>query len=338
MKTTQNKLLKSSVKIKRDLPVNFVAEDGDFYENCRIYETYNSYLKSISNVLVTPDSIVYQNGFLVDETLYSKENKHYYQIRYFLKRFFFSKKITLNQNKKYLLATDSESAGHFHWFTEVLPRLLCVKEIAEEFVLMLPNKPYIREIALDSLKISNLNFEDILLMKESELYRVKNLYYISKISRTGQIYDDLMREINSLFISNKEKGEGKIYISRQKAQFRKILNENEFTEMLKNNGFEILYGEDLSLAEQIDIFSSCETLLGIHGAGLTNCLFMNPPSNLIEIRKNEVNVGYWFLADSLNHNYYYYNGIPDSEKSIIGRGCNLTIPLDEFEEKILKNL
>lgn len=44
------------------------------------------------------------------------------------------------------------------------------------------------------------------------------------------------------------------------------------------------------------------------------------------------------LTDSLGHKYYYYNGIPDSEKTIIGNGCNLTIPVRHFENEILKQI
>jgi hypothetical protein len=338
MKANKNKLLTESIKVKRNLPVNYVAADIEFYEDYRTYETNNCYLKSINNALVTFDSIVYKTGILVDESLFSKEHKSYYRLRYLLKTFFSLKKIILNPDKKYLLSTDSESAGHFHWLTEVLPRLLSLKEFCGEFVLMLPDKPYIRNVALESLRIANLNFEDIFFMKESEYYAVKDLHYVSKISRSGQMHDELMQELNTLFISSEKTRNKRIYISREKARFRKILNEKEFTETLKNYRFDVIYSEDLNFSEQVEIFSSCETLLGIHGAGLANCLFMNPGSNLIEIRKNEINLAYWHLADCLEHKYYYYNGIPDSEKSIIGRGCNLTIPVKDFEEKILQNL
>ena len=66
---------------------------------------------------------------------------------------------------------------------------------------------------------------------------------------------------------------------------------------------------------------------------------MQPGSNVIELRRKEngpSNVGYWHLADSLDHNYYYYNGIPDSDKPLVGQGCNLTIPMADFEKKIVE--
>lgn len=332
------KLLKPAISLKRNLPKNFLASDAIFYKGQESYSTYDCYLKFLQNARLTRDSIVFKNGFLVKEILYSREHERYFQTRYLLKNLIKSKKIALDDDKKYLLATDDSSSGHFHWLTEVLPRLYCAKDFSKDFVLLLPDTPYVEKIGIESLKLLNLEFQDIVLLRENEFYKAKSLYYISKLCRTGQMHDEVTRGINSTFLQNKKKGDKKIYISREKAGFRKILNEKEIIEVLKANGFEILHGEELSLSEQIEIFSSCKTLLGIHGAGLANCLFMPPESNVVELRKNEINVGYWFLADSLNHNYYYYNGTPDSERSVIGRGCNLTIPIDDFEKKILKVL
>jgi len=65
---------------------------------------------------------------------------------------------------------------------------------------------------------------------------------------------------------------------------------------------------------------------------------MKPAGNVVELRKREKNYGYWHLADSLDHKYYYYHGIADSDASLIGSGSNLTIPVDDFESDILHKL
>lgn len=340
MKNAENILLKPAINIQRRFPANLISEDISAFSDEYSYKTYDTYLKFIENARVSPDSVVYQKGFLVDETVSSNRYKSYYRLKHLLKKILTGKKVSLNDNKKYLLVTDLESAGHFHWFTEALPKLFCIRDFADEFVLLLPDSPYIRKIATDSLELLRLNFENFVLMKETEFYKIKNLYYISRISRTGQMHDEIMKEMNKVFLAGKKTGNNRIYISRKKARFRKILNEEELTDVLKNYGFEILHAEDFSFSEQIDIFSTCGTLLGIHGAGLTNCFFMNQGSNVIELRRKETvtNNGYWHLTDSLDHKYYYYNGIPDSEKSIIGHGCNLTIPVSHFENEILKQI
>lgn len=333
-------LLKPSITIRRRLPVNFISEDVNDFKDGYLYNTYNSYLRLISNAKVSPDSVVYQNGFLINETLASNEYRSYYRLRHLLKKILIAKRINLNDNQKYLMVTDYWSEGHFHWFTEALPKLLCIAGIANEFVLLLPDKAYIKSIGFESLKRLKLDFEDIILMKETEFYQIKNFYYISRISRSGQMHNELMKGLRKSFVSDRKIGTNRIYISRENAVYRKVLNEKELYNLLLDYGFEMLHAEDFDLTSQIDIFSSCGMLLGIHGAGLTNCIFMPPESNVIELRRKEIrtNNGYWHLADSLDHKYYYYNGIPDSEKTIIGKGCNLTIPIDDFENIILKRI
>jgi hypothetical protein len=333
-------LLKPATKIQRRYPANLTGADLDDFKADAAYETYDSYLKPIRNAQVSPDSVVYQNGFLVNETVATNRYKSYYRLRHYLKKILIGKKIELGDDKNYLLATDFESEGHFHWFTEVVPKLLSAGERAKDFVLLLPDKPYIRKIALDSLHLLGLDFQDVVLMKEAEFYKVKNLYFISRIAGPGLLHDEIMKAIRGRLVAGEPDGRRRIYISRNRARFRKVLNEDELSARLRDYGFETFFGEEVSLSEQIELFSASEILLGIHGAGLTNSIFMRPGSRIIELRRKEAekNTGYWHLADSLDHRYYYYNGIPDSEKSIIGRGCNLTIPLDDFEENILKDL
>ncbi len=339
MEREKKKILIPAIQVQHRWPVNMADCDVTEFKDQSCYRTFDSYLKKINNAWVSPDSVVYHKGLLIKETLASQDHRSYYRMRHLAKKILTGKKIRLDNNKKYLLVTDLWSAGHFHWFVDVLPKLLCIENAVNEFTLLLPDISYIRSIGLESLELLKLRFEDIILMKETELYKIKNLYYISSVTRSGQMHPELMKKLQHKFIGESKPANKRIYISRDKAPFRKVVNETAFIEVLKNNGFDILYGEDLSLAEQVNIFSTCDTLLGIHGAGLTNCIFMQPGKNVIELRRKEnapSNVGYWHLSDSLDHKYYYYNGIPDSEMPLVGKGCDLTIPLIDFEKHILQ--
>jgi len=202
---------------------------------------------------------------------------------------------------------------------------------------LLPDHYYIRTIGLASIEYLGIRFKDIVFMKGNEFYSVRNLFHISRIARSGHMHPQLMQEIRSKFVDGKKVGTRKIYISRDRARVRKVLNEVELTAILKGNGFDILIGEELSFSEQVDVFSQCETLVGLHGAGLTNCLMMKP-GRIIELKKKESNVGYWHLADALDHKYFYYHGIADSEESLIGSGCNLSIHVEHFTNDILGSI
>ena len=330
-------LLKSAVSIHRALPANLADEDVDDYSSETPYETYDTFLRGVGRAFVSADSVIFRKGIVDAGSLYSPEQRTYFQTRYLAKKVLLARKVTLNASQKYLLATDQESSGHFHWLTEVLPRLWLVRDRSSEFVLMLPDTPYVRSIGIESLDLLGLRFADIIWMQADQLLRVPDLFHITKLSRTGRMHDEVMQEIRKGFIGDAGGRGRKVYVSRENAERRKILNETELVPVLRRRGFEIFTAEGSTLKDQVELFSSCGTLLGIHGAGLANCLFMRP-GTVVELKKKEPNHGYWQLAGSLGHSYYYYNGVPDSDQSLIGRGCNLTVDVGDLEERILRNI
>jgi capsular polysaccharide biosynthesis protein len=203
---------------------------------------------------------------------------------------------------------------------------------------LLQNTSYLKNIGTESLDMLRFSFEDIIWMKADSFYKIKDLFFVSGLSPSGRMQAELIKELRCRFIGEGNPGKNRIYISRSNAAYRKVLNEDILFDVLKNYRFDMLHPEGLSLADQVKMFSMAGTLMSIHGAGLTNCIFMHPVSKVVELRRREgrgTNVGYWHLADSLNHQFYYYNGITDSDRPLVGKGCNLTVPPDDFEKKVL---
>jgi capsular polysaccharide biosynthesis protein len=77
----------------------------------------------------------------------------------------------------------------------------------------------------------------------------------------------------------------KIYVSRIGTR-RSIDGEELIAEHLANQGFRILRAEKLTFKEQIDLFLNVETLIGVHGAGLTNSIW-TPQAKLIELMPSD---------------------------------------------------
>jgi hypothetical protein len=331
----RTEVLRPARDIFRQPPANIDGRDDELFRDAYAYSTADCRLTTIGNAGVSADSVVYTKFTPLPESLYRFDAVGYYRFRYLTKMLLTARKVWLNSAEDYLLATDQESNGHFHWFTEVLPRLWLVKDRAAAFVLMLPDTPYMRSIAAESLHLLGIRLKEIFWMQSGEFYKVPRLHHVSKVSRTGQMDDAIMKELDRAFVGERPPGNRKCYVSRARARFRKVLNEDELESRLKAHGFEVIQPDDWTLAEQIAVFSECDTLIGIHGAGLTNCLFMRSGGTVVELRKREANYGYWHLAESVGHTYFYYHGVPDSELSLIGRGCNLTIPVDDFEKTIL---
>ena len=61
------------------------------------------------------------------------------------------------------------------------------------------------------------------------------------------------------------------------------MNNEEVINLLKKKGYQIIRPENLSFKEQIDLFSNAKTIIGAHGAALTNIVFCREKTNIIEI-------------------------------------------------------
>lgn len=340
-KAGMHQLITKAVPVEHRWPANLdPADDGEFAGE-RCYDTLDSFLKPMDGAWVSPDSVIYRNGMLVPETVVSPAHVPYYRYRHAVKKYFFSKRVHLSASERFLLVTDAWSTGHFHWICDVLPALWSIRDQAHQHVLLLPDQAYIRRIGPESLDMLGIRFRDIIWMEPGSFYKTKQLDYLSPVVPSGHMHPGLMQAIRDGYRTGMEAGSRRIYISRKKAQYRKVVNESALEDLLKEYGFEIVVGEDHSFADQARIFGSANVLAGIHGAGLANAIFMAAGARLIELRRKEhgtTNVGFWHLADALDQSFYYFNGEPDSDKPLVGQGCNLSIDLNAFRQNVLERI
>lgn len=95
-----------------------------------------------------------------------------------------------------------------------------------------------------------------------------------------------------------------IYISRKDTKARKIQNEDELIASLEELGVKIIELTGKSVKEQIAIFSNAILVIGGHGAGISNSLFMNQSAVMLElIQASYQNVGPMRLAQSSGAQY-----------------------------------
>lgn len=333
MEDAANQLLEKGVTIVRRPPELMPDEDAGLFEDSLRYRTEDVFLRDLGKASLSPDSVVYKGGRVLEETLTDPSHKGYYQFRHFLKKALLGKRVDLG-SARHLLATDAWSVGHYHWFAETLPRLWLIRDIARDFVLLLPDSEYVKTVGMDSLRMLGLEFADIVHMDSEGFYSAEKLSFVSRIAGPGRVHDRIMGELRSTLVGSRPFGERRLYISRSNARFRKILNEDEVVDWAVRNGFETIRNEELDLAGQIDAFSGASVVLGIHGAGLTDALFMNPTGVMVEICKRERNHAYWHLADSVGMRYRYYHGTADSDRSLFGEGCNLSVEISKLEESL----
>ncbi|MEM1065164.1 MAG: glycosyltransferase family 61 protein, partial [Pseudomonadota bacterium] len=71
------------------------------------------------------------------------------------------------------------------------------------------------------------------------------------------------------------------YLSRKSA--RSLENEDEICALLGERGFERIFAETLSVADQIGLFQEAEAIVAIHGAALGPLLWRQPESTLAHV-------------------------------------------------------
>ena len=328
------------------MPVNYVEGELDFCRKEFSYQTYDVSLLTLKNCVVNKRGFVYeQSKFMLNKSSLLDETKYtaFLNVKHYVKKVLIKKKRSLG-NEKYLLVHDDWTNNHYHWFCDLLPRLFAVRNMVKDYILLLPDSDYVRSIGLQSLDFFGLEPAGIEFLKDNELVKVKNLSMVTHTSLTGYINDVIiqdMREFVNTKIKYDQLPKSNIYVTRDQARYRKVLNEVEIWDVVKGRNYEIVRFEDLSWKDQIIQSASANSMVTMHGAGLVNTLFMPKNGSVLEFRRDKIyhNQCFWHLADALNLNYYYLFGTPDNDNLVLegGDSCNLTIDplkLDTILKKI----
>lgn len=101
----------------------------------------------------------------------------------------------------------------------------------------------------------------------------------------------------------------RIYISRKHAQYRNVLNESEIEAILIPLGFRTVHLEKMTVLEQAQMFAQAEIIISPHGSGLTNLVFCQPNTTVIELfAPRYLRTDYWMVSQLLKLNHYYILG------------------------------
>ena len=126
--------------------------------------------------------------------------------------------------------------------------------------------------------------------------------------RVSQLMPEVSAALKSAFATGAKPIGRRIYISRENAPSRRILNFDALEkEVLGKYGFTQLDLDNSTLVEQIDAFSKADLVLAEHGAGLANAMFMRPASTMIEIFPKPIVGRYMYrvIANNLKMNYVF---------------------------------
>lgn len=100
----------------------------------------------------------------------------------------------------------------------------------------------------------------------------------------------------------------RIFLTRQTAGRRKLLQEKELLQPLKERGFSFYELEWLTFEDQVQLFASASIVIGVHGAGLAWTVFCNEETKLCEIGFEE-REHYKHIACLCKFDYFPYRQV-----------------------------
>lgn len=168
----------------------------------------------------------------------------------------------------------SKYDNFYHWMLESVPRfgLIMQSGVNPEKYLVSSSKKFQSE----SLNIMGISLDRTICPKQNYMLLVDDLIASSFVGLNAEPTAFAVRYLNELFrpFLSDNKPTKRIYISRSDASIRSVVNEVDLIIALDALQFEAVCLTDLSLIDQARLFSEADLVVGPHGAGMTNVVFM----------------------------------------------------------------
>ena len=101
----------------------------------------------------------------------------------------------------------------------------------------------------------------------------------------------------------------RLFVSREDAKDRRLVNEEEIFALCRRQGFEKVLGSRLSCREAVEAFSRAEIVVGVCGASMANIVFAPPRCRVVNLVSEEMGaLWYWDLANVLSLPYCEVRG------------------------------
>jgi hypothetical protein len=307
MQVIDRGLLSPAGTSRRTPPANLSPADDAYFAHELVKPFPATRLTELSPALVTNRGVVLNALSVFGPSVSGGDLWRRSSVRYNLRTRIKQRRKRLRGSEPYLLAFDFEYLGYFHWLTETLARLHAMGNRTDSVVMLLPgNRLPFHEASLRSFTLGG--FAEI---GADEYVDVERLLMPTHTAMSGNYSNGLIRSLahrlRRNLTSSDTPGARRIYISRRNAQKRRIANESEIVPLLERHGFRGVCFEDHPFEEQVAMSMRCEHMVGLHGAGLTNMLFMGAGSRVLELRLrgDHHNNAYFSLASALRVPYYY---------------------------------
>lgn len=196
-----------------------------------------------------------------------------------------------------------------HWFFDILPRLHLLEQSGisiDKYLIGKLKYPFhyesLRMLGIPMDKIIEVDKPDFHLQASALIVPAVPLM-VGKCPPWGSHF--IAKRLKHDKAIKKQKGYERIYITREDAAARFVVNEDEVMQMLEKKGFRKIVLTPLSTEEKIAIFSSARMIVAPFGSGSVNVAFCEPGAALVELAPNTFADNYfWKLCGHARVHYY----------------------------------
>lgn len=174
------------------------------------------------------------------------------------------------------------NGSYFHWHRNFLTHLVFLLDRGFTDVrVVVEDRP--PQYKLDTLSALGLLPEQLVPVSEVSSKVLETLLSTRGVeSHSGKVHDfvrpsvlrKLSDSVRSFYNIDRDTQKSRLYVKRGRVADRRITNEVEVENLLcKSFGFKAINASLLSFREQVALFGQAETIIGMHGGGLTNSLY-----------------------------------------------------------------
>ena len=258
---------------------------------------------------------------------------------------YWSKNAVIEHYPTLISLRDSAECNYWHFFNDLVGgRLRLIEECGLEpnipivIAKSLYNKPFFQA----TLKRSNLSDRQLIL-QEDQFIQSDKIFYCQTSRHHKKTIEYILNFLN--ISDSKPKADRKIFLTRDCRVGRNIINIDAIKEVCQKFKFEFIDPGQMSLDEQIQLFSESRYVIGTHGAGLINIIFRkNAMLSLLEIFPPMSNHPYKSSSPPPLHYFYYSHVLGFSYDLIFGKADipgpwtnSFELDVDLFAKKV-KNM
>ena len=322
-----------SRQILRTLPMTVEPQISDVFVIREVADQREKYLVRIEGATLLGENglVVLPDGSYVIDSIYNRslleEDPNY--------RLHRRQPVVMKGGNYFsLLVIWSKTGNYYHWLHDTLQRLYrAIELLPADTTYIVPAG--LTPLQYETLRLVGINEHQLAVFAADEAWQVETLYFTPPTTNSGsdrrEATEWLRDTILGAYQIRPESGGGqRLFVSRRSARSRGIVNEDAVEACLREYGFETIVPETLSFRQQVEAFARARVVVGPHGAGLTNMMFV--PSGLVVVdliqrSRMSASYSYWSMAEQLAHEYWY---ITTEERPQVSKKIGAYVPIEKL--------